>query len=797
MDILKRILIIFLFLIIFSAAAAAADSEVDLKFTILHTNDEHSSLIPHSPAVDYEPEINDSEKDRTVGGFARLARAVKKIKRKKKEAGEEVLLLSAGDFLGGAPFSWLTFKGEAAELKLMQKLGYQAAVLGNHEFDYGPEMLADYLKEASYPESQQKLSILASNLEADADSIFNKEKLYQRKKIIELDNGLKIGIFGVQGAASAALIKDQGDLIFRNSFKTAAKMTAKLKNEADLVIALTHSGIREDLKLAHQLPEIDIIIGGHSHTVLEKPIDTGKTIVAQAGSKLEYLGQLELNYNQDSEELTLRNRDSSLIKINSEVEADPEFKNLVDYYRKKFDQQLAELGNYNHYLETTAESDFIIRAAPPLTETPAGNFITDAMRLETEKILGENVDVGVKTNGSIRKDIVPGKNDEITFYELAETVGLGRGEDNYPGYPVISAFISGRELKELLEAAVLLEEFMGNFSFLQFSGLRYNYDPEAAVLTTLPISNQPIPSFSAVEKAEIYTGPGIQDKDGDNYKKINDVQLYRIVTDSYLLDYLPVMNKNLSQVNIIPKNSEGEVLPPDDKEAFKVDKAKNRELKIWETVVNFAATQEKNDRGVAEIPDYYREKSGRINQVDIDKDKSLSLTAGSIHSFLSEDAASNSQLKLDKLDGYYLKAALNLDELKTLTLKYNYLSAENSKNKKREKIEISGLDLNYSYRFSRILEAAGFRPYFDWSLLLGAGLYSGSYNINQKKFDSDIDLALKLGIRFEKELSNSFIFKGDLNFKNLESDFENKNSDKPIRKDLSAVNLNLGLTYIF
>lgn len=797
MDYLKKILIIFLLLIIFSAAAAAAGSEAELKFTILHTNDEHSSLIPHSPAVDYEPEINDPEKDRTVGGFARLAAAVKEIKSKKKKAGEEVLLLSAGDFLGGAPFSWLSFKGEAAELKLMQELGYQAAVIGNHEFDYGPEMLADYLREASYPESQQKFTLLASNLEADADSIFNQENLYQQKKIIELDNGLKIGIFGVQGEDSAALIKDQGDLIFKDSFKTAAEMTAELKNEADLIIALSHSGIREDLKLAHQLPEIDIIIGGHSHTVLEEPIDTGKTIIAQAGSKLEYLGQLELSYNQDSQELSLRDSDSSLIKINSEVETDPEFKNLVDYYRKKFNQQLAELGNYDHHLETVAESDFIIRSEPPLTETPAGNFITDAMRIETEEVLGENVDVAVKTNGSIRKDIVPGKRGEITFYELAETVGLGRGRDSYPGYPIISAYINGRELKELLEAAVLLEEFMGNYSFLQFSGLRYNYDPEAAVLTTLPISNQPIPSFSAVEEAEIYNGQGVQPKNGDNYKKIYDDQLYRIVTDSYLLDYLPLMNKLLPQVNIMPKNSAGEVLLPENKKAFKVYKAEARELKIWETVVGFAADQQQSENGRAVIPDYYREKSGRINQVEIDQNKSLSLSGGSLHSFLREDAAFNSQLKLDKLEGYHFKAALKLDELKTLALKYNYLSAEDSKNESREKLEISGLDLNYSYRFSRIMEAAGLNPYFDWSLLLGAGLYSGSYDINQAKFDSENDLALKLGIRFEKELSNSFTFKGNLNFKNLESDFENNNSGEEITKDLSAVNLGLGLTYIF
>lgn len=797
MDKLKKILIIFLFLVIFSTAAATVSSAEELKFTILHTNDEHSSLIPHSPAVDYEPEINDSEIDRTVGGFARLATAVKNIKREKQAAGEEVLLLSAGDFLGGSPFSWLSFREEAAELKLMQELGYQAAVIGNHEFDYGPEMLADYLREASYPESHEDLTILASNLEADADSLFVQENLYRQKRIIELDNGLKIGLFGVQGENSAALIKDQGNLVFNNSFKTAAAMVAELENEVDIIIALNHSGIRDDLKLAHQLPEIDLIIGGHSHTVLEAPIDTGKTIVAQAGSKLEYLGRLELSYNQEQEELNLNQEESSLIKIDSEIKTDPEFEKKIDQYREKFNQQLAELGTYNQHLETIAESDFVIRSAPPLTETPAGNFITDAMRLQTEEIIEKNVDVAVKTNGSIRKDIVPGKNGEITFYELAETVGLGRGRDNYPGYPIISAYINGRELKELLEVAVLLEEFMGNYSFLQFSGLRYNYDPEAAVLTTLPISNQPVPSLSAVEEAEIYAGPGVQDKDGTEYKKIYDDQLYRIITDSYLLDYLPIMNKSLPQVNIMPKNAEGEVLLPENKEEFKVYKAEDRELKIWETVVNFAAEQKVNKEGTAEIPDYYREKAGRINQVKINQNKKFGLSGGSLHSFLREDAALNSQLSLDQMEGYYFGADLKLDELKTLALNYNYLSTQDSTDESREKMELSGLELDYSYRFSRILEAAGFTPYFDWSLLVAAGLYSGNYYLNQDEYYFENDLALKLGISLEKDLSSSFSFKGNLNYKNLKSDFEDDSSGEELNRDLAAINLELGLTYIF
>ena len=115
----------------------------ELFFTILHTNDEHSALSP-SPLVDYSPEENNP----TLGGYARLAQAVKDIRAAKGAANEPVLLLSAGDYLGGSPYSWLGLNGEAPDLTIMNKIGYDAVNIGNHEYDYGPELLAQYLQAA-------------------------------------------------------------------------------------------------------------------------------------------------------------------------------------------------------------------------------------------------------------------------------------------------------------------------------------------------------------------------------------------------------------------------------------------------------------------------------------------------------------------------------------------------------------------------------------------------------------------------------------------------------------------------
>lgn len=120
----------------------------------------HSSLIPHSPAVDFHPE----EDDLTVGGFARLAHLVGQLRAKKEAAGEPVVLLGAADYLGGSPYAWLALAGQAPELALMQQIGYDVITIGNHEFDYGPEVLAGYLEAAGYPQATAITAIVASNI---------------------------------------------------------------------------------------------------------------------------------------------------------------------------------------------------------------------------------------------------------------------------------------------------------------------------------------------------------------------------------------------------------------------------------------------------------------------------------------------------------------------------------------------------------------------------------------------------------------------------------------------------------
>ncbi|HHU82111.1 MAG TPA: hypothetical protein GXZ26_03835, partial [Firmicutes bacterium] len=183
---------VFLIFLLFSIMVVPV-AAVEFYFTILHTNDEHSALIPHSAAVDYALALEGNvHANPAVGGFARLAGAVKQLREEKTGQGEEVLLISAGDFLGGTPYSWLALSGQAPELLLMQSIGYDLVTLGNHEFDYGPEVLAGYLQAAGYPEAAAGMPVVATNTMPPADHPLAAVGL-TRTHLVELANGLRVG----------------------------------------------------------------------------------------------------------------------------------------------------------------------------------------------------------------------------------------------------------------------------------------------------------------------------------------------------------------------------------------------------------------------------------------------------------------------------------------------------------------------------------------------------------------------------------------------------------------------------
>jgi len=252
-----------------------------VKITILHTNDTHSRIEPF-PAED--------PKYPGMGGFARRAALVKSIRSKEKN----VLLFDAGDVFQGSPY--FNYYGGEVEFKMMSDMGYTAGTLGNHEFDNGIEGLALQLPQATFP-------FICSNYDFSDTPLNGKTHPY---KVFEID-GVKVGVFGL-GIELQGLVLDwaYGKTRYLDPAAKAAEMAYLLKKElkCDLIICLSHLGFSyqskkiSDIAIAKQSKNIDIIIGGHSHTFLDKPVvfrnsDKKEIIIAQVGWGGVKLGRID------------------------------------------------------------------------------------------------------------------------------------------------------------------------------------------------------------------------------------------------------------------------------------------------------------------------------------------------------------------------------------------------------------------------------------------------------------------------------------------------------------------------
>ena len=201
---------------------------------------------------------------------------------------------------------------------------------------------------------------------------------------------------------------------FADQVETAREMVAALKNAgADVIVALSHSGEDEEVALAQAIPGIDVIVGGHTHVLLEEPIVAGKTIIVQAGENLRHLGCLELAYNPKTGNVRLRNSETGkpyAIILDDSIPEDPDIAAMVAAYTSDLNALVAEItgGRFPDIAETVAWCDFPVVNTPILQETPFGNFVTDAMRLVAEEATGEKVHLAFQANGTIRGSIIPG-----------------------------------------------------------------------------------------------------------------------------------------------------------------------------------------------------------------------------------------------------------------------------------------------------------------------------------------------------------------------------------------------------
>lgn len=266
--------------------ASPSEPEIE-RLTILHTNDVHSRI---------EPFPMDGSKNEGLGGVAKRATLISRIREEQKN----VLLLDAGDIFQGTPY--FNFYGGELELKLMSQLGYDAGTIGNHDFDAGVEGLAKQMKHANFP-------LLVTNYNFANTAMQGKTQNYR----IFSKGGVKIGVFGV-GIELKGLVPDKlyGDTQYSDPVAAAQKWGEILRHEekCDYIICLSHLGYKynedkvSDRVLAQNTSNIDLIIGGHTHTFMKEPErlankDGKAVLINQVGWAGIVLGRLDVYFEKN------------------------------------------------------------------------------------------------------------------------------------------------------------------------------------------------------------------------------------------------------------------------------------------------------------------------------------------------------------------------------------------------------------------------------------------------------------------------------------------------------------------
>ncbi len=573
------------------------------RLVILHTNDMHSKITGYGPESQYTPlSLND---DKTLGGFARLASVVKK---ERSQNPNSFLLLDAGDFLMGTLFHTLEPK-TGFQLNMMKQLGYDAITFGNHEFDFGTAPLADVIisakKRGGVP------PIVAANLKFSKSNKDDKlQNLYEngviKPYIIIKKNGLKIGIFGLLGYNAIEDIKNASPLQFYDPIKTAKKYTKILrkKEKVDIIICLSHSGIYpkddgsgyygEDIKMAKKVKDIDIIISGHTHVETPQYIQVGKTIIVQTGCYLHNVGRLEIEYkNGKVNVLNFR-----LIPLNDSILGDKKINDQITKYEHLIEERI--LRRYAlSYKEPIAELGFDI----PLSShkkpfpTPLGNLVADAEKYYLDNY-ADSTDIYITASGTLRENLFKG---QITPPDAFRVLSLGFGKNDYEGYPIVKAYLTAHEIKQIMEIAYISND-PGSDSYLYFSGVKAYYNPNKGFLhkiVKLEIGGKPV-DFSRKNK-----------------------KLYSVATNYYIMQFVGKIKKlSYGLVRVYTKNKQGEKISDVNKMIVDFNKREPgvQEGKEWFGLIKYLQTFKDTDGdGISNVPDSYKKFAPYLIPVNSEK----------------------------------------------------------------------------------------------------------------------------------------------------------------------------------
>lgn len=431
-----------------------------VSLTILHTNDTHGHLLPFSyPAVvPAGSELAGLKVRRDIGGIARRATLVKRIRHELEPRGKTVWLVDAGDFCDGTPFS-TEYHGEA-DVAAMNAAGYDFGTLGNHEFNNTLAQLKKLISEFRYP------VLTANATETSTGMLLTKEG-----SIVRNVGPLRIGIFGILTRESAGYPAAKDSVTIADEIETAQRMVKVLRPKADIIIAISHAGEQVDEKIGAAVEGLDVIIGGHSHSRLPsgqfvwrsdelKAKDVNGTIIVQAHQWGGELGRLDLLFTKDEKGAWHVDRyRARLIPVTADIPEDAAVAAVVDHYWKPIADQYGEVIGQ-------AADDFSERGE----DLAPYNLMADSIRAAM------GTDVEFENMGGVRAPLVKGN---IT---LTDIINMDPFDNK-----IVTFKVTGRQLKDILRTARPA-----------VSGVRYRL--ENGELKNVTVAGEP------VDDNRIYTG---------------------------------------------------------------------------------------------------------------------------------------------------------------------------------------------------------------------------------------------------------------------------------------------------
>ena len=486
---------------------------VPVRLTLLHLSDIHSRVFPYDMVPQYtDQELGLEEGLGPYGGAARLAT----ILEQERAAAGRVLTLDSGDVFQGGPVFNL-FAGEV-EIQTLAQLGVDAAVVGNHEFDRGAANYATQL------ERWATFYSLAANYDFEsAHQPWNNrlDALVDPYVVFDLD-GLTVGVIGMGNLSSITSIHEADnslDLYARDTLTTVRHYAALLEPQVDLVLVLSHLGLGDDVEIARQDPNVDIVLGGHLHVALDpiKVVESeavpGKQVLVSAAGAFAKFGQRIDLVVLDGDIVA---HDSELIPIDSLVPDDPEVSDMLEDYGRLLVDSM-DLG-----LAVAHTDARLRRFGNDGGDSPLGNLVAEAMQSRT----GIETDFGLTNSLGIRSDIQgPGDGEDthqVTVEELYNVLPF----DN----TITTMFLSGIEVQELFDYVTRRSASRGCNAQAQISSARFVMDCGAEQAFDVTIGGSWAPCSSGADCAE----QGEICSAGRCGRPIQPSESYELATNNYI-----------------------------------------------------------------------------------------------------------------------------------------------------------------------------------------------------------------------------------------------------------------------